>query len=179
MSLWFVLVSMVVAVNPARVAVQLRATSPRDRAKPLGPGALVAAAAVVVLGLVGESLLDALEITDETWRIAAGAIAVLSGARHLAIRPATAIPEVSTSAHALVPIAFPVLLVPEIVTLAVLYGTTESFGRLAVGAVIGFGAAALWGRAEDGTVTRGMARLLAAVLVIAGIALLVAGIRDV
>jgi len=178
-SLWFVLVSMLAAVNPARLAVLMGDTASRDRTRLLGLGALMSTVVVVVLGLFGDTLLDALEVTDETWRIAAGAVAVLSGARHLAIRPAKPIPRVSVPAHAIAPIAFPGLLVPEIVVLAVLYGTTESVGRLVFGAVVGFGAAAVWGRIEDGAVTRGMVRVFAALLVVAGIVLIVAGIRDI
>ena len=110
---------------------------------------------------------------------ASGAVAVLAGAHHLAIRTAKPVPAMSEPIHAAAPVAFPVILVPELLVIAVLYGATESAASWMAACAFGLALAAFWGRVGDGAATRGAARLLAAVLIVAGIALLVLGIRDV
>jgi len=178
-STWFVLMSVFAAVNPARVAASLAATQRQERAWPLAVGSVVAASIVVLLGSAANAILEFLDITDETWRIAAGVIAVLAGARHLALRAASPLPPLIAPAHALAPVAFPLLLGPEVVVLALLYGATEPLGRLITASFLAFAAVIAWGRADDGPVNRGIVRLVAALLIAAGIALVVAGIRDV
>jgi small neutral amino acid transporter SnatA (MarC family) len=178
MTLWFVLAAMVAAVNPARVAVALAATPGRDRRRPLVLATLVAGAVLVFLGASGSWLLDVLDVTDETWRIAAGAVAVLAGARHL-VFPIMAVPQVTAPVHAVVPVAFPVLLVPEVIVVSVLVGATEGIGVAMLGAAAGLGSAMVGGVVGDSASTRGGARLLAAMLVVVGVAAIIAGIRDV
>jgi small neutral amino acid transporter SnatA (MarC family) len=171
--------SVLAAVNPSRVAVALSLTPQRERIRPLVAAVVVAAGVFVVLYAAAGWLLDVLDVTDETWRIAAGAVAVLSGARHLALRAAMPVPRLTVPIHAVAPVAFPLLLVPEVVVLAVLYGATESVGTVLAASAAGLGAAALWGAVTAGPVTRGAVRMFAALLIVAGVALLVMGIRDV
>ena len=74
---------------------------------------------------------------------------------------------------------FPVMLVPELLLLMVLWGATEGFQISVVAIVVGLGSLRLWRNSPGGPVTQGTARVLAALLVVVGIGLLVAGIRDV
>ncbi len=179
MSGWLVLLSLLAAANPARVTVALQSTRASDRTRSLVSGTGIAAVALLVAGAAGDWILDVLDITNETWRIAAGSVAVLAAARHLIFPPATPVPELLRPSHAVAPVAFPVVLVPELIALVVLYGATESFGLLVIGILGALGLDVAWGRRSAGPVDAGAVRLWAAVLVIAGFALIVAGIRDV
>lgn len=179
MSAWFVLLSIFAAVNPARVSARLSATAIGPRRRYMGIAVAITAVVVVALGLAGRWVLDVLDLTDETWRIASGAVAVLAGGRYLALSPGSTLPELTLPVHAVVPVTFPLLLVPELAVLVVLYGATDSFALLALGSAVALGAAVGWGGTADGPVNRGLVRLLAALLVVVGIGLLVAGIRDV
>ncbi len=178
MSVWFVVLSALAAANPPRVAEVLSATPLEDRERPLTVGASILALILIAVAGLGSQILDLLELTDETWRIATGAVAVLAGARVVVgwFRP---VPQLGRNAHSIVPVVFPVMLVPELVLLMVLYGATEGFQGTLVALAVAIGALRLWGRAEGGPVTRGSARFLGALLVVVGIGLLVAGIRDV
>jgi small neutral amino acid transporter SnatA (MarC family) len=75
-SAWFVLLTVVAAVNPAARRVdlaRLRPASPSTRAC----GAAIAFVAVAVLALVSERLLDALDVSAPTARVAAGLVLLL------------------------------------------------------------------------------------------------------
>lgn len=175
MSTWFVLVSVLAAVNPPRVAARLPSPD-GERRRTIVVGTASAAGILVVLALAADAVLRGLELSVETWSIAAGAVAVLAAARHLVFAPAAPVP--SLGGLGLIPVAFPLLLVPEAVVLAVLYGATESMGLVVAALVLALAPVPVWA-GRDGLVTRGLVRLLAAVLVVAGIGLMVAGIRDV
>ncbi len=178
MSLWFVVLSVVAAANPPRIAELLSATPQEDRERPLTIGTSILAVILIVLAGLGSPILDVLELSDETWRIAAGAVAVLAAAR-VVIAPLRPVPELGRNAHAGVPVVFPVMLVPELALLMVLWGATEGVSVVAVALSVGIAAVRIWGRSNGGPVNRGAAKLLAALLVVVGIGLLVAGIRDV
>lgn len=176
--MWFVIVSAVAAANPPRVGELLSATPGEDRERPLSIGIAILALVLAVTAGLGSQILELLDLSDETWRIATGAVAVLAGGR-LVLAPIRPVPELGRSAHALVPVVFPVLLVPELLLLMVLWGATEGFQASVVALIVAIGALRLWRTRDGGPVTRGAARLLAALLVVVGIGLLVAGIRDV
>ncbi len=176
--MWFLLLSAVAASNPPRVAELLSATPAHDRRRPLTVGAAITALVFIAAAGLGTQILELLELSDETWRIATGAVAVLAGAR-VVLAPLRPVPALGRDAHAVVPVAFPVMLVPELLLLMVLWGATEGFGASVVALAVAIGGVRLWGTADSGAVTRGFARLLAALLVVVGIGLLVAGIRDV
>lgn len=178
MSMWFIILSAVAAANPPRVGELLSATPDEDRARPLAIGIAILALILGVAAGLGSQILELLELSDETWRIATGAVAVLAGAR-LLLAPIRPVPELERNAHALVPVVFPVLLVPELLLLMVLWGATEGFQASVVALVVAVGTLRLWRNSDGGPITRGTARLLAALLVVVGIGLLVAGIRDV
>jgi small neutral amino acid transporter SnatA (MarC family) len=176
---WFALVAAIAAINPPRVAAALAATPEPERRRPLTVGTIVAAAILLMLAAAASWLLDVLDVTDETWRIAAGAVAVLAGARHVTLDSPSPVPRLSAPLHALAPVAFPVLLVPEAVLLTILYGATEGMATTLLALAAGVLPVPFVGRAELGPTIRGSFRFLAAVLVVVGIGLIVAGIRDV
>ena len=112
-SIWFVYATYLAAVNPAR----LRPALPQRKGRIRWAATLSGATATLVAGFflvaVSTDLLDALDITPETWRIAAGSIATLVGLRVLAAPLRAEEPQLHGRWAALVPVAFPLLITPS------------------------------------------------------------------
>ena len=132
---------------------------------------------------VGGAFLDALDISPETFRLAAALVLALEGARALLLaRPATE-PELAGSAPRSSRSLFPLLLTPGVVALALAAGGDDMAGE-AVGALaITFAAVVLttWiprGERADALLGAG-GRLLGAAEIAAGIALAVDSLHDV
>ncbi len=176
---WFILVSYLAAVNPARIRPYMSVGAERTQAFHLLTGAAVVVAAGLVLVLAGESILDWLDITDETWHLGAGVVCGFVGGRMLVAPQRGQMPLPGETP--LVPVAFPLLFTPQLAVLAILFGATEPFGiawgGLAV--AVGIGAAVGLLRHRRPALWAGVARLAGAVLVVVAVALIVAGIRDV
>jgi small neutral amino acid transporter SnatA (MarC family) len=177
-------VALMAAVNPLRSRIAL----PEDGHGRVRPVAIAVALAVSLgtislLGWWSAPILRALEVTPETFRIAAGLVAILAGAWAFAVPTPAAEPESGGWRDGLWPIAFPRLLAPEVLMLA-LAGATQN------GVVASTGAAAaalavfgLLGAARSGgrksRVLGAAGRVLAVLLVLVGIFLMIDGIRDV
>jgi small neutral amino acid transporter SnatA (MarC family) len=168
----------VAAVNPCRV----RLAVPERRAA-VALGALLALGTAAAVAAVGGAFLDTLDISPESFRLAAAVVLALEGARTLVLpRPGTE-PELGGLGAALVPVAFPLLLTPGVVALALAAGGDEIAAE-AVGALaLAFGsvlAASLVPRGDraDALLAAGC-RLLGAAEIAAGIALAVDALRDV
>lgn len=179
MTVWFVAVAYLAAVNPLRIRPQMTADEQPGDPGRLGVAAATVASAGLLLAIGANTILDALDITDETWRLAAGAVCILAGARDSVASPLAAVRAEDESA--LVPVAFPLLFTPQLAALAILFGATESvptaWGWLVL--AVGAGAAAGLLRYRRTALWLGLARLPAATLVVVGVALVIAGIRDV
>ena len=176
---WFIFLAYLAAVNPARIRPHLAGGEERGQLTQLAIGAATVLTIGLGLVLAADRILDALDITDETWRLAAGVVCGLVGARALAAPGSSE--STMPAGSGLVPIAFPLLLTPQLAMLAVLFGATESlamsWGGMAVGVAVGAAGGRL--RLQRPMLWRATAQLTAAVLVLVGIALVVAGIRDV
>ena len=176
---WFVLVAYLAAVNPPRLRPHLAAGSQRAVARHLLTGAAAVAGAGLIIVTAAGAILDALDITDETWRLAAGVICALVAARTLLVPRMGAMPELA--GNGLIPIAFPLLLTPQLAALAVLFGATEStaaaWGWLV--AAVAAGAAVGKMQLRRPELWLALTRLVAVMLMAVGVALVVAGIRDV
>jgi small neutral amino acid transporter SnatA (MarC family) len=174
----FLLFAFVASVNPSR----LRLVLPTNRAA-VTLGALLALASAAAVAAVGGALLDALDITPETFRLAAAVVLALEGARAFVLARPAAEPELRGLGAALVPVAFPLLLTPGVVALAVAAGGEAMVGE-AVGALaLAFAlvVVATWiprGERTDGLLGAG-GRLLGAAEIAAGIALAVDSLHDV
>ena len=178
MSFAFLLLALVASANPCRVRLVLP-----ERRLAVTLGALLALGSAAAVAAVGGAFLDALDISPETFRLAAALVLVLEGARALLLaRPATE-PELAGLGAAVVPVLFPLLLTPGVVALALAAGGDDMGGE-AVGALaIAFGAVVLttWiprGERADPLLTAG-GRLLGAAEIAAGIALAVDSLHDV
>ena len=117
--------------------------------------------------LLADSLLDALSISPESFRIAACIVLGATGVRTI-IWPRTE------------PGPFPaVLITPELATLALSFGADEPSGKVLAAAIPAFLLLPLAYRARRRTSSALAAQFLAALQIVVAVALGIAGIRDV
>jgi small neutral amino acid transporter SnatA (MarC family) len=177
-------VAYVSGLNPLRCRLGIPETmSRRVRAAPLAAGSLLAWGAIVVLAWFSGPLLEWLEITPETFRIAAGFTLALCGLYVLA-RPVP--PEEPVPGGwwpSLWPVAFPRLLGPEMLALSVTTGSKEGVAATAVAAAVALSLLGLLGpvarRETADRVLLHLGRLVAVALLVVAVWLLIEGIRDV
>lgn len=178
MTFAFLTFALVAAVNPCR----LRLALPESRGA-VALGALVALAGVAAVAAAGGALLDALDISPESFRLGAAVVLALEGARALLLARPAQEPELSGLGAALVPVAFPLLLSPGVVALGVAAGgddvELEALAALALALALVL-VLTLVRRSEraDPLLAAG-GRLLGALEIAAGIALALGAIRDV
>jgi len=155
----------VATLNAGRVALAIQAARPAPRALAT---AVAAAAAVVVAGaLLGGTVLDALSISPESFRIATGLVLAAAGVRTM-IWPAPA------------PAPLPLILVtPELTALAFSFGADEPTGKVLLAAAPAFALLALARRLRAPGTSAVAAQFLAALQIVVAVALAVSGIRDV
>lgn len=178
MSFAFLLFALVAAVNPCRVRLVLP-----ERRSAVALGALLALGSAAAVAAVGGAFLDALDISPETFRLAAGVVLALEGARVLVLARPTEEPRLGGLAAALVPVAFPLLLTPGVVVLALAAGGDEVAAEAVGGLALAFALvllATFFPRSEraDAILAAG-GRVLGAAEIAAGIALAVDALRDV
>ena len=178
MSFAFLAFALVTAVNPCR----LRLALPERRAAVV-LGMLLALGAFAVITVLGGGLLGALDISPESFRLGAAVVLALEGARALVFARPAVEPELAGLKAGVVPVAFPLLLTPGVVALAVAAGgdgvEAEAVGALAVALALSLAAILLpRGKAPDALLAAG-GRLLGALEIVAGVSLAVEAIRDV
>jgi small neutral amino acid transporter SnatA (MarC family) len=170
------------AANPLRAALALLPRSPDDaRALTVRVGIASALVALAAWGLAAVSgpLLDGLDISPESFRVGGGVVIALGGARMALIGPSEWPDLVPSPTTALVPMAFPVLLAPELVAAAIGLGADEGAGPVLLAAVVAAGlgtlaSALVLGR--PGPTARATSRFVGAIAVVCGTALTVDGI---
>lgn len=178
MSFAFLLLALVTSVNPCRVRLVL----PERRAA-VALGALIALGSAAGAAAVGGTFLDALDITPETFRLAAAVVLALEGARALVVAQPAPEPELGGLGAALVPVAFPLLLSPGVVVLALTAGGDDIVGEAVGALVVAFATVLLTtlisrGARADALLAAG-GRLLGAAEIAVGIALAVDSVHDV
>jgi small neutral amino acid transporter SnatA (MarC family) len=174
----FLVFALVGAVNPCRVRLALP-----ERREAVALGALLALGSAAAVAAVGAAFLDALDISPESFRLAAAVVLALEGARALVLPRPGAEPELAGLGAAIVPVAFPLLLTPGVVALALAAGGDEIAAEAAGALALAFGcvlAATLVPRSgrADALLAAG-GRLLGAAEIVAGIALAVDALHDV
>jgi small neutral amino acid transporter SnatA (MarC family) len=174
----FLLFALVASVNPCRVRLVLP-----ERREAVALGALLALGSAAAVAAVGGALLDALDISPETFRLAAAIVLALEGARALVLGRPPNEPELGGLGAALVPVAFPLLLTPGVVALAIAAGGDAVVTEAVIGLAFAYALVLLatfvprGERAEALLVAGG--RILGAAEIAAGIALSVDALRDV
>jgi small neutral amino acid transporter SnatA (MarC family) len=140
--------------------------------------------AVCAVAAVADPLLGAIEVSDPSFRVAAGILAAIAGAADLFRRPPSPEPSLPGRRAALIPVAVPLVTRPVLLILALGAGADRdllvSAGAmaLAVGLLIGLTARVSIDGTE-GRVLRWAARVLAAGLVACGVVLTIDGVLDV
>jgi hypothetical protein len=165
MSFGFLVAGFLAATNAGRVALVARASRPRRADAAF---ALVLGLALIVAGAVfADDLLDGLEISPESFRIAAGMVLAAAGLWAL-IGPQ--------------PMPGPfaaVLITPELACVAISFGADEPLGRVLGAAAIALLCAGIAVLAPPGASSGVAARFLAALGIVVAVALVVSGVRDV
>ncbi len=164
MSFWLMLAGFLGTTNAGRVALGLgEGRAPR---RTLAVVVAVGAALVLVAALVADPLLDALDISPESFRIGAGIVLAALGAATL-VRPRPGGP------------AGALLVTPDLACMAIAASADEgvgpAFGAAAIALAVVAGLALLPRLAPAGRA----APFLAALEVVVGVALVVSGVRDV
>jgi small neutral amino acid transporter SnatA (MarC family) len=183
---WLWAAALILALNPARAAFGVP-RSGRSRRGVVGVAALggvLGGLAVCAAAALGGPLLEALDVSDPSFRIAAGIVAGLAGAADLFRRPPPAEPSLAGWRAALVPVAIPIVARPALLVMALGAGADrsvlESAGAMAVGIALLTGLTAGWPtEGPGGRTLRWAGRLLAAGLVACGVILTVDGVLDV
>ena len=172
------------AVNPLRTRLGLpEHEGGRARVGVLAAGALLALGGVFALAGWSRPILDSLEVSPETFRLAAGIVIAVAAMVTLAKPRPTEEPEAGGAVAALWPVAYPRLLSVEVVALALTTGTKEGVAATLVaaaaafGITVGLGALRRTGFADRVLLNTG--RLIVVLLVIVAVFLMVDGIRDV
>lgn len=183
---WLWLGVLIVALNPFRASLGLP-RSGRTRgeiARVAGLGGALGAAVVLLAAAASSWLLDVLDVSDSSFRIAAGALGVIAGAVDL-FRPAPA-PEPALPGRraALVPVAVPLVIRPALLVLAMSAAVDRGTWLAIAALVIAVGGLVLlgWSTAPEGVtgpVLRWASRLAAAGLVAGSVLLVVNGVVDV
>jgi hypothetical protein len=164
-SFGLIVAGFVATTNAGRVALAREATHPSTRERVLAIG--LGCAVVVLCVVFADDALDALDISPESFRIAAGLVLAAAGIADLAW------PHVSKAPFAAI------LVRPELVCVALSFGADESTGRvLAAGALalVLVAVAALGDRPRPGPIP---AQFLAALQIVVAVTLTVSGVRDV
>jgi small neutral amino acid transporter SnatA (MarC family) len=183
---WLWAAALVLALNPARAAfgVPRGGRSPRTIVGVAAVGGMIAGLAVCAAAAVGDPLLEALDVSEPSFRVAAGIVAGLAGISDLFRRPPPPEPALAGWRAALVPVAIPVAARPALLVVALGAGAEQgvlaSAGAMAVGVALLTALTAGWQtEGARGRVLRWTARLLAAALVACGVILVVDGVLDV
>jgi small neutral amino acid transporter SnatA (MarC family) len=183
---WLWAVVLVLALNPARAVfgVPRSRLSPRPVAALAAAGGLLGGLAVCAAAAAGGPLLDALDVSEPSFRVAAGIVAGLAGAADLFRRPPRPEPALGGWRAALVPVAIPVVARPAVLVLALGAGADRgilvSIGAMAIGiALLTVLVAGCPTDGPGGRVLRWASRLLGAALVACGVILVLDGVLDV
>ena len=183
---WLWAAALVLALNPARAVfgVPRAGRSPRSVVGLGAGGGVIGGLAVCAAAAAGGPLLEALDVSEPSFRIAAGILAGLAGVADLFRRPPSAEPALDGWRATLIPVAIPVVARPALLMLAIGVGADRgvlvSAGAMAVGIALLTALTAGWPTdGPAGRVLRWAARLLAAALVVCGVILAVDGVLDV
>ena len=133
---------------------------------------------------MGDPLLDALDVSEPSFRVAAGIVALLAGAADLFRAPPPPEPSLPGRRAALVPVAIPVVARPALLVMALAAGAESgvpvSAGATAIGVAL---LCVLVARCPidgpEGRVLRWTGRLLAVALIVCGVTLAIDGVLAV
>ncbi len=175
MRAWFAILT---AVNPLAVAAEI---GPPKRTVVLAVAAILTWALAFVGAVASRPVLDALDVTPETFRIAAGIVLVIVGVRWVAISAGRVADGGAEGwGQLLVPYLVPVLVTPHLAMVSISTGADEGVivVTAAAGVSLALALAAAAVRARTVVVDAGV-RMVGAIAVAVALALIVDGVRAV
>jgi small neutral amino acid transporter SnatA (MarC family) len=177
MNMFLAAAALLFAVNPARRALELAPRPDRRIATVAGAGVV---AAIAALAGVSGPLLDLLDVSPPTFRVAAGLVLAFRGLLDL-VRAPTPEPEgLSGWGEALFPVGFPVLFRPEVAVLALAAGADLGAARAGILSLVPVGLAVLavvrWRHVRS---ARAVGALLSVGAIVVGAALITDGVLDI
>jgi small neutral amino acid transporter SnatA (MarC family) len=185
-SVWLWALVLLLALNPVRAAfgIPRGGRSPADRIRLAAVGGALGGLAVCAVALAGDPLLEALDVSDPSFRISAGVVAVLAAIADLFRRPPPPEPALPGRRAALVPVAFPLVARPALLVIALGAGADRgvlvAVAAMAIGVGLLTALTAGWPAEESRLrLLRWAARLAAAGLVACGLIIGVDGVFDV
>jgi len=132
MSVWLAILLLVATVNPPRRRSELST----DRAV-VAAGAGLTLLVLVIVGAVGDWLLESLDISAPTFRVAVGLVLLVRGAIDMFARLPGPGAEWPGMRAAIVPVFFPVLFRPEVGLVALSVAVDAGLGAMTLGASFG------------------------------------------
>jgi small neutral amino acid transporter SnatA (MarC family) len=185
-SVWVWAAVLLLALNPARAAfgIPRAGRPPRAAAGLAAAGGAIGGLAVCAAAALGDPLLDALDVSEPSFRTAAGIVAVLAGVADMFRRPPSPEPALAGRRAALIPVAIPLVARPALLVIA--FGAGADRDVLLTAAAMALGVALLtvltaaWTtEGPRGRALRWAGRLLGAGLVACGVLLTIDGVLDV
>jgi small neutral amino acid transporter SnatA (MarC family) len=172
---------LVVVVNPAAVAIALW---PRERPAAMGTAAGIAAALGLIAAGASGPLLDLLDVSRSTFQVATAVVVGLAGAKGLLVGPRRVTdegPPPGRGGRVVIPLLFPVLVTPSLVTASVSVGAERGVVLAAVGLLSGLALAVMAAVAPPRweVLWRVAARFLSAGAVALALALAVDGVTTI
>ena len=179
-----VLAAYMAALNPMRTRLGIpEHSNGRARMGLLGAGTAIGAVGLVALAALARSLLSALEISPETFRIAAGLVLVIIAAWMLFVPVPADEPIPDGAGAALWPVAYPRVISPETIALALTTGASDGVSSASLGLVAASAALVALGPIRRGPlgarILASGGRVFAVVLALVGIWLALQGVREV
>lgn len=174
------LLGFLATVNPAAAALALVRDRRTDRPRSVTAGVAGAALVLVLLAAAADPILDLLDINLGTYRLGAGVVIAGAGLRWLIAGAAPACEEPNEDRRLAGFVAFPVLLTPGAVVLAVSVGAEHGWLEAAVGIVVAviLGGLGLYlRRSLPHPLMAGLVRMVGAGATLLGIVVAVDGIR--
>lgn len=174
------LIGFLATVNPAAAALALVRDRRTDRPGSVITGVVLAIVVLLVLAIAAEPLLDLLDISLGTYRLGAGVVIAVAGLRWLVVGAPPACEEPDEDRRLAGFVAFPVLLTPGAVVLAVSVGAEPGWVEAAVGIVVAvvLGGLGLYlRRSLPHLLMIGLVRMLGAAATVLGVVVAVDGIR--
>jgi small neutral amino acid transporter SnatA (MarC family) len=171
MTWWLAVVLLIVTINPPRRRSELG-----GNVRVIAAGAAITLFVVVVLGALGDWILDSLDITAPTFRVAVGLVLIARGVLDLIRSPAEPVDRPGWLG-AVAPVFFPVLFRPELGLIAISVAVDAGLGPMLLGAAIGLAlVVAATARLHDAGYGRALGAVFSTALIILAVDRLIDGV---
>lgn len=178
------IVAYLAALNPVRTRLGIpQNDNGGARMGLLGPGTAIGVVTLVGIAAVSGPVLDAVEISPETFRIAAGFVLVIVATWMMFVPIPASEPVPDGVAARFWPVAYPRVISPETITLTLTIGASDGLESVLPGLGLAAGMLLALGPLRMGPLTgrvmSSLGRVAAVILVVVGVWLAIQGVREV